>query len=619
LQHPFYVIDADDYTIKLANSAARRFGLSDHSTCYELTHRRSKPCEGDHFCPLAQVKETKQPVTVEHTHFDEQGRPRIIEVHGYPLMDNHGRVKAMIEYGIDITERRRVDEEIKKAAVEWQLTFDSIPDAVSIQDRELRLLRINKAFAELLQRSPEQMIGKVCHSLVHDSDSPHDFCPCQKTFSTGEATQQEIYEPKLNSYLEIDTSPIRSEEGEVVKCVHVIKNITDRKLSEQALRDSEEKYRSLVDNIGIGVALISRDMRILTLNKRMHEWFPHVNVNETPVCYRAFRTYSPGEECPDCPTQKTFLDGKIHELIDSRPVNGRMVTFRIVSTAVKDRSGHIVAAIEMVEDITERQHAEKRIRDYTHRIELINRELDDFTYIVSHDLKEPLRSIDAFTKFIIDDNKELINDEGKLYLDRIRVNASRMQRLIDDLLELSRLERTTNPFSPVPLEEIIKDVQFRLEIAIREKSAQIVTRGTLPVIPCDRVRLTEVFANLISNAIKFTDGKQPLIEIGAEEKPDVYRVYVKDNGPGIEKKYQEKIFALFQRLTKTQDIAGTGAGLAIVKKIVQLHGGEIWVESAPGQGSSFFFTLAKKQNNGGGKEYVRGEEISKDTSGRGSG
>ncbi|MFQ5867781.1 MAG: ATP-binding protein, partial [bacterium] len=242
------------------------------------------------------------------------------------------------------------------------------------------------------------------------------------------------------------------------------------------------------------------------------------------------------------------------------------------------------------------------LEEQKNTVENINKELDDFTYIISHDLKEPLRSIDAFSKFIRDDYKDKLDEEGRNYLERIRANTGRMQNLIEDLLEISRLERRKNPLEEVEIEELINEAKLRLEYAIRQKNVEVVVRDKLPKIFCDHVRLAEVFVNLISNAIKFNDKARPCIEIGCSQKSIFYEIYVKDNGPGIEERYFDKIFEIFQRLGKREDREGTGAGLTIVKKIVEMHKGRIWVESKIGKGSTFYFTIPMK------KELILGKK-----------
>lgn len=267
--------------------------------------------------------------------------------------------------------------------------------------------------------------------------------------------------------------------------------------------------------------------------------------------------------------------------------------------------------VVVAKDITERKKAEKQqkqlIKDLEEKktaLEKTNTELDDFTYMISHDLKEPLRSIDAFSKFIEDDYKDRLDEEGRNYVERIRINANRMQELIDDLLGISRIERKKNLIEEVEAEELVNEVRIRLEYDIEKKNVEIVIRNKLPKVFCDKVRLTEVFLNLISNAVKFNDKQNPIIEIGCNQKDIFYEFYVKDNGPGIEEQYFDKIFEIFQRLVKKEDYEGTGAGLTIAKKIVQMHKGKIWVESKVGEGATFYFTIPKEKRDILGKKKL---------------
>lgn len=261
---------------------------------------------------------------------------------------------------------------------------------------------------------------------------------------------------------------------------------------------------------------------------------------------------------------------------------------------IKDKMGTGTGVVIIAKDITEQKKAEADLRNYVQQVEEVNKELDDFTYIVSHDLKEPLRSIDAFSKFLAEDYVENLDEDGLMYVERVRSNALRMQQLIEDLLEVSRLERRQNPFAPVHIKTLIDDALLRLEYAIMEKKVEVIKSEEFPVLYCDRHRLGEVFYNLFSNAIKFMKHDHPRIEVGCIDEGEMYKFYVADNGIGIEEQYFEKIFKIFQRLGKREEYEGTGAGLTIVKKIIEMHGGKIWVESELGRGTTFLFTVPKR-------------------------
>lgn len=227
-------------------------------------------------------------------------------------------------------------------------------------------------------------------------------------------------------------------------------------------------------------------------------------------------------------------------------------------------------------------------------IERRNKELDDFTYVVSHDLKEPLISVEGFSKILQADYQALIKDEGKDYLDSIVGATTRMKGLIDDLLLLSRVSRPSESFKAVKIAEIIKEIQTDMEFTVKQRNVSFLIPDDLPSVRGNETQVRIVFRNLIGNAIKFNNKPDPLVEVKFQNtENNRYLFSIRDNGIGIEKEFYQKIFMIFQRLHRREEYEGSGAGLAIVKKIIEIHKGDIWVESSPGQGSTFFFTLPK--------------------------
>ena len=224
-------------------------------------------------------------------------------------------------------------------------------------------------------------------------------------------------------------------------------------------------------------------------------------------------------------------------------------------------------------------------------IEARNKELDDFTYVVSHDLKEPLITIEGYSKIVLNDYRDVIDEEGKGYLNSIVESGRRMKGLIDDLLTLSRLGRVSEPEETVPIGDVIRDVLHDFEFTLRESHATVNVSPDLPTVRYNRIQLGMVFRNLIANAIKFNRSPSPRVDIGLTGADGGYTVCVQDNGVGIDHEHYDKIFVIFQRLQRTEEFRGTGAGLTIVKKIVENHRGRIWVDSVLGQGTKFYFTI----------------------------
>lgn len=242
----------------------------------------------------------------------------------------------------------------------------------------------------------------------------------------------------------------------------------------------------------------------------------------------------------------------------------------------------------------------EELKTYMQALERSNKELDDFAYIASHDLKEPLRGIHNHSRFLLEDNQDKLNEESVKKLNRLLYLSQRMERLVNDLLYFSRLGRQELAIQSTDINEVIQDIENTLELFLAERKARIHVPAPLPTITCDKTRVTELLRNLITNAVKYNDKPEKTVEIGllpthASPQGDTYShvFYVKDDGKGIDQQFHEEIFRIFKRLQSNTDTAedGTGVGLTFVKKIVERHGGKIWLESNPGRGTTFYFTL----------------------------
>ncbi len=260
---------------------------------------------------------------------------------------------------------------------------------------------------------------------------------------------------------------------------------------------------------------------------------------------------------------------------------------------IKDNNGIVVLAV--IQDISDRKIAEDKLEQERIALKKSNLELDSFVYTASHDLKAPLRGIHSFSKFLEEDYAHVLDEEGKNYLSRIRNGADRMTKLIDDLLSLSRISRQKNPFNNTPVEEMLQSVMERIEYDLEASEAELVIQKPMPVIFCDKIKMVEVFLNLMNNAIKFSKkNEKPRVEVGCLERGGCYQFYVKDNGIGIDPQYHKKIFGIFQRLHTREEYEGTGAGLNIVQRVIEDHKGHIWIDSRLGDGATFYFSIPAK-------------------------
>jgi light-regulated signal transduction histidine kinase (bacteriophytochrome) len=248
----------------------------------------------------------------------------------------------------------------------------------------------------------------------------------------------------------------------------------------------------------------------------------------------------------------------------------------------------------MFDDITERKQSEVALREAHEELKRSNSELEQFAYVASHDLQEPLRMVSSYTQLLERRYQQKFDADAREFMGYVVDGAARMKQLIEDLLAYSRVGTKGRDFKPVELEKPLSRALVNLKAAIDE-SAAAVSFDPLPALPADEPQLAQVFQNLIGNALKFRSGAAPRIHVSSLEKDHEWEIGVRDNGIGIEPQYFERIFMVFQRLHNKGEYPGTGIGLAIVKKVVERHGGRVRVESTPGEGSAFIFTLPKNQ------------------------
>jgi signal transduction histidine kinase len=279
---------------------------------------------------------------------------------------------------------------------------------------------------------------------------------------------------------------------------------------------------------------------------------------------------------------------------------------------LRDGANGITGTVGVGIDVTERKRDDQarafyaaQLRERNEMLLRSNQELDEFAYIASHDLREPLRGISNYASFLLEDHGDHLNADGQSKLETLKQLAQRMDALIESLLQFSRAGRVDLAVQETDLNEVVTEVLESLRISLEMKHIEVRFDHSLPTLRCDRVRLAEVFRNLITNAIKYNDKTNKWIEIGVKEleplaagelgRTESRVLYVRDNGIGIAPQHHEAIFRIFKRLhSRDKYGGGTGAGLTIVKKIVERHGGRVWLESAPGQGSTFYFTVGDR-------------------------
>jgi PAS domain S-box-containing protein len=366
------------------------------------------------------------------------------------------------------------------------------------------------------------------------------------------------------------------------------KQLDERRRAEAALRQSEARFRRLFESNIIGSTLIEIGGNILDANDAFLEMVGYGR-QELSAGLRW------DEMTP--PEHQHLVDRAIEELRSSgacRPFEKEYVRKDgsrvpvLLGCALLEGSRH--QAISFVLDLTEHKRAEQALERHSAQLARSNAELERFAYVASHDLKEPLHTVTAFAQLLAKCYEGRLDPEGREYIGFIVDGAKRMYQLIDDLLAYSRLSSRDKEVTSTDCEGTLESARGNLQAAIKETGAAL-THDPLPTVMADSSELTRLFQNLISNALKFRCEEPPRVHVSAELKGKEWIFSVRDNGIGIDPQFAERIFVIFQRLHGQGSYPGTGIGLAVCKKIVERHEGHIWVESQPGKGATFYFTL----------------------------
>lgn len=378
----------------------------------------------------------------------------------------------------------------------------------------------------------------------------------------------------------------------------------------------------IVNTVREPLMVLDSELRVISVNESFNKYF-EVDPSETV----GKLIYDLGNHQWDIPTLKKLLENILPQ---SSVVKDFEVTHQFQNIGKKtlllnaqrlDIKGSAPMILISINDITERKKTENQkekrfemeqqlaeeleisneelfqtqdeLRETISKLETSNQELEQFAYVASHDLQEPLRMVASFIQLLDMQYKDKLDDQAHEYIDFAVDGAKRMQELINDLLEFSRITSNAKEFQAVDLRKVLDEVLFNLEIVIEENDA-VIQREHLPVIFGDSSQMFQVFQNLIGNAIKYRSEKTPKIQISVGGgKKDYWLFSIKDNGIGMEPEYANLIFEIFKRLHTKEEYEGTGIGLAITKRIVERHGGKIWVESEKGKGTTFYFTIPK--------------------------
>ena len=375
-----------------------------------------------------------------------------------------------------------------------------------------------------------------------------------------------------------------------------LRDITDRTDSEHAIRESESLYHSLVDTLPIHVTRKDLNGVITYVNPLFCEL---VGMSPNNILGKTDYDFFPPELADKYRSDDRWVveTGKVFSDVEENRTDGRTIFFEVRKTPVRDGKGEIVGTQAIFWDVTRRKEAEDAIERHAAELERSNRDLDQFAAVVSHDLQAPLRGVSMCCELVQDQCGDAIDPETEELVTMASDGAHRMQRLIADLRRFAVVTSKAEAHQTVDCEKALAEALANLSVTIEETGANI-THDKLPTVVAEPTQLMQLFQNLIGNAIKYCRDRAPAVHVSAVKDDGRWTIGVRDNGIGIEPSYLKDIFRIFHRtFTGNDEFAGTGIGLAVCKRIVDRHGGSIWVESEPDVGSTFYFTLPEVEQS----------------------
>ncbi len=512
----------------------------------------------------------------------------------------------------DVTERRKAELALQESEERFRSLVETSSDWIWEVNRDAVYTYVSPKIKDLLGYEPEEVLGRT----------PFDLMPPEEAARVGEFFREaagthtvprsrsrplvaventNLHKDGHSVVLETSAVPMLDEDGNLLGYRGVDRDVTERKRAADELARTQALLLASSEQTPAGLLIADApDVRIRIANSAAlgirgatEEPLTDIPADLHPRNWQTFHPDGTPFAPEDLPLSRAILKGETSKNVDViiRRPNGERRWILANAAPVRNAKGEIIAGVVVFPDVTELKQAERQREELIEKLENQNAELERFTYTVSHDLKSPLITIKGYLGLLEEDmaggRDEAVEDD----MGRMARAADKMEELLDELLELSRVGRMVNPSEHVPLGEIAREAVELVAGQIAERGVAVEISSELPVIFGDRPRLREVLQNLVENAVKYMgDQSQPRIEIGARLGQQEPTCYVRDNGVGIEPRYQEKIFGLFDQLDAQAE--GTGIGLALVKRIVEVHGGRVWVESeGVGSGTTFCFVI----------------------------
>jgi PAS domain S-box-containing protein len=498
----------------------------------------------------------------------------------------------------NITERKNAVRDLQISLEENTEILESIGDAFFAVDRDWTVTYWNNQAEKLMGKMRDEIVGHNLWEMYQEAVGHGFYNHYHHAMQTGEIIHFEEYHPATNNYFEVSVYP--SKKGLSI----YFKDVSVRKIAEEQIRISNERFAKAAEatndaiwdyNLLTGEMFLGNGFKTLfgydpKAPYSQEIWMSRVHPDDRSALNSLFNDALHGK------TRKI----KFYSEYRYQKNNGEYAFVVDRGVVIRDDKRNPIRLIGALQDVTRQKEYEASLRQLNEKLKtrakellISNQELEQFAYVASHDLQEPLRMVSSYLKQLEKKYGEHLDDKAKKYLYFAVDGAQRMRQIILDLLEYSRVGKANEEIQSVDINELVSEIELLLRKIIREKKAKIISKN-LPVIETYRTPLMQIFSNLIGNSLKYAkDDVAAEIEISCVDLGDKWKFAIKDNGIGIEEEYFNKIFVIFQRLHHKEEYSGTGMGLAIVKKIIETQGGEIWLDSTIGEGTTFYFTIIK--------------------------
>ncbi len=527
---------------------------------------------------------------------------REIEVeHSEALMrDSEGKPIGIIGISRDVTERKRMERELLQSAEKIHLMFDSMADGLTIAGLDGTILETNDAAVKIHgYDSKDELIGKSGMELIAEVDRKVSYENAVKAIKSGEIQRKMEYRLLRKDGTEFDgeytLAPMHGVSGDIEGFVAIVRDITEQKCAADALRESEEKLRTMFDSARDGIVVADllgnvTEVNNATLNITGYSREDLIGKSALQFVAAEDQQKIVDDMASTLGSKKAILETLLLRCVRK---DGSVFDGEMACDTISDKDGNIAGFIAIMRDVTERKQMEKKVQRLVEELKRSNMELEQFAYVASHDLQEPLRMVSSYVQLLARRYKGKLADDADEFIEYAVDGSTRMMGMIQALLIYSRVGTKGKPPEPTECEVVLAQTLKNLQTALAEKGAEV-THDPLPTIMADGIQMVQLFQNLIGNGIKFqAEGVKPHVHVSVEDKGEEWQFSFKDNGIGIEPQYKDRIFVIFQRLHGKQEYKGTGIGLAVCKRIVERHGGRIWVESELGKGATFLFTIPK--------------------------